>query len=106
MANYEKMYRPSLATSNPSNWHGGVWGISNYLVYRGLVNYGYSKEACVLAQKTIKLFESDYKKNQCLHEYYNPDTGKGIHDPGFLSWNMLVMNIIANEKRLPLVKEF
>ena len=41
-----------------SNWQGPIWGISNYMVFRGLTDYGFKKEARQLAEKTIALFES------------------------------------------------
>ena len=50
LSKLEKMY--SLAkTGNPSCWLGPIWGISNYMTFRGLVNYGYANEAKNLAQK-------------------------------------------------------
>ena len=43
LSRLEPMYnlRP---THNPSNWQGPVWGISNYMVWRGLVDYGMVRE--------------------------------------------------------------
>lgn len=94
LSRLEKMY--SLhATNNPSNWLGPVWGISNYLVFRGLVRYGFYTEARELAEKTIRLFAEDLGKEGALHEYYHPDTGEGMMTPGFLNWNGLVLQMIA-----------
>lgn len=83
------------ATNNPSNWRGPVWGISNYLVFSGLVKYGYDEDARILAEKTIRIFGRDYEVNGCLHEYYNPDTGEPIVTHDFQNWNFLVLNMIA-----------
>ena len=89
----EKMY--SLAkTGNPSCWLGPVWGVSNYLTYEGLKNYGYIKEANELAEKTINLFGKDICDCGEMHEYYNPDTGEGINHQGFQSWNLLAGKIV------------
>ena len=94
LSRLEKMY--SLhATNNPANWLGPVWGISNYLVFRGLVRYGFYTEAMELAEKTIRLFAGDLEKEGALHEYYHPDTGEGMMTPGFLNWNGLVLQMIA-----------
>jgi putative isomerase len=30
-----------------------------------------------------------------MHEYYHPDTGEGVHNLSFQSWNLLVNNMIA-----------
>ena len=94
LSKLEKMYNMN-ATHNPSNWQGPIWGISNYLVFRGLVNYGFNDEARELADKTVTLFGMDYEKEGALHEYYNPDTGEPIINKGFQNWNYLVLNMIA-----------
>lgn len=105
LSKLEKMYNMN-ATHNPSNWQGPIWGISNYLVFRGLVNYGFNDEARELANKTVTLFGMDYEKEGALHEYYNPDTGEPLINKGFQNWNYLVLNMIAwLENRTP-VTEF
>ena len=63
------------ASNNPSNWDGPVWGISNYMVFRGLVRYGFQAEARDMADKTVELFGRDFEKDDTLHDYYDPDTG-------------------------------
>jgi glycogen debranching enzyme len=93
LSKLEKMYSLK-ASSNPSNWLGPIWGISNYMTYRGLLKYGYNKEANELAYKTIMLFGNDFKKEGALHEYYDPDTGAPIMNKGFQNWNYLVLNMI------------
>lgn len=94
LSKYEKMYavKPS---NNPSCWLGPIWGVANYLVFRGLVLYGYQKEAALLAEKTLLLFENDLKTSGELHEYYDPETGAPIIHPGFQNWNLLALNMRA-----------
>lgn len=105
LSKLEKMYNMT-ASSNPSNWQGPIWGISNYLVFRGLVNYGFDDDARDLAQKTVALFGRDFAEEGALHEYYNPETGEPIMNKGFQNWNFLVLNMIAwLEGRTP-VTEF
>lgn len=58
----EKMYR-IVASNNPSCWLGPVWGISNYMTFRGLVEYGYLEEARELCERTITLFGRDVIRN-------------------------------------------
>lgn len=94
LSKMEKMYNLK-ASGNPSNWQGPIWGISNYLVWRGLVNYGFDKEAKEIAIKTITLFGKDLEENNTLHENYDPDTGKPILHPEFQNWNFLVLNMMA-----------
>jgi hypothetical protein len=105
LSKMEKMYNVQ-ASANPSNWRGPIWGISNYMVFRGLLKYGYNKEAKTLAEKTIKLFGKDFEENGALHEYYEPDTGEPILNKGFQNWNYLVTNMIAWLEGKPVIEEF
>ena len=101
----EKMFG-LIKSGNPSCWLGPVWGISNYLTWKGLVNYGFEAEAKELAIKTINLFGKDLEINGQLHEYYHPDTGAGLNNMGFQNWNYLVLNMIAWIESQPVVSEF
>lgn len=105
LSKMEKMY--SLRSSaNPSNWRGPIWGISNYMVFKGLEKYGFTKEANELAQKTINLFGKDFKKNGALHEYYEAETGVPMLNKGFQNWNYLVLNMVAWLEGKKAVEEF
>ncbi len=105
LSRLEKMYdlRPS---NNPSNWLGPVWGMSNYLVFRGLVKYGFDADARDLAEKTVRLFGLDLETSGALHEFYQPDTGEPIMTRGFQNWNFLVLNMIAWLEDRVVVAEF
>jgi putative isomerase len=105
LSKMEKMYG-LYASNNPSNWDGPIWGISNYMVFRGLVRYGFKEEADAMVNKTVALFGDDYVKNDALHEYYNPDTGEPIVNKGFQNWNYLVMNMLAWRQGQEVVEEF
>ena len=54
LAKDEKMFDLSV-TNNPSNWLGPIWGVANYVVFRGLLNYGFRKEAELMYKRTITL---------------------------------------------------
>ncbi len=86
------------ATNNPSNWLGPIWIIVNYVVFRGLLNYGYYDDAKQLYEKTLELLGTDLEKTGTLHEYYVPETGEPVMNGGFINWNMLVINM-GNELR-------
>lgn len=94
LSRLEKMY-DLRASNNPSNWLGPVWGITNYLVFRGLVRYGFDDDARQLAEQTVRLFGRDLETSGALHEFYHPDTGEPIMTRGFQNWNFLVLNMIA-----------
>lgn len=80
-------------SGNPSCWIGPVWGNANYMVCEGLLRYGYTDDARTLAEKTVKLFGKDVEKCGEFHEYYHPETGEGIRNQGFQSWNLLSYNL-------------
>ena len=105
LSKYEKMYAIKKS-GNPSCWLGPIWGISNYLVFRGLVKYGFNAEAKELAEKTQKLFESDLAACGDLHEYYDPESGEAIMNPGFQNWNLLCVNMQAWLNGESVVEEF
>jgi hypothetical protein len=105
LSKLEKMYSVR-ASNNPSNWLGPIWGISNYLTYRGLVKYGFDKQASELAGKTIRLFGRDLQSNGALHEYYEPDSGQPILNKGFQNWNYLVLNMIDWLSGKQVIEEF
>ncbi len=90
----EKMYQ-IVPSGNPSCWLGPIWGISNYMVFQGLVRYGYRKEAIALADKTIRMFGRDIEGCGEMHEYYDPETGEGVLNQGFQSWNLLCYDMIV-----------
>lgn len=94
LSKYEKMYTIA-ATGNPSCWLGPIWGISNFMVFLGLVKYGFDQEAHSLAERTVELFERDIRQCGQMHEYYHPETGQPVINPGFQNWNLLSINMIA-----------
>ena len=105
LSKMEKMYNVR-ASGNPSLWTGPIWGVSNYMVFRGLVQYGFEAEARELAEKTIRLFARDLERFGALHEYYLPESGEPVLNKGFQNWNYLVLNMAAWYEGRPVVTEF
>lgn len=105
LSKLEKMYSVK-ASGNPSSWLGPVWGVSNYLVFRGLVNYGYASHARDLVDKTVNLFGRDLARFGALHEYYLPDNGEPVLNRGFQNWNLLVLNMLAWRDGQDAISEF
>lgn len=105
LSKLEKMYNVR-GSGNPSLWTGPIWGVSNYLVWRGLVIYGFDAEARELADKTICLFARDLERFGALHEYYLPDSGEPVLNRGFQNWNYLVLNMAAWREGRPAIAEF
>ena len=105
LSKYEKMYVVKKS-GNPSCWLGPIWGIANYMVFRGLLQYGFTEEATLLAQRTVDMFENDLAQCGQLHEYYEPETAEPVHNIGFQSWNLLAVNMQDWLKGKPVITEF
>lgn len=93
LSNLETMYSLDFS-SNPSNWLGPVWIIVNYLVWKGLTEYGFTDAADDLAGKTIRLLIASLAKDGSLNEYYHPDTGAPLSHKGFMDWNLLALEMV------------
>ena len=94
LSKMEKMYA-IMKSGNPSCWLGPIWGVSNYMVFDGLCRYGYTEAANDLAEKTITLFGRDLEECGQLHEYYDPESGEGVNNPGFQNWNFLAVKMFS-----------
>lgn len=92
LAKDEKMFNLS-PTINPSNWLGPVWLVANYVVFRGLLRYGYPDDARCLCERSLALLGNDLAQSGMLHEYYDPFTGEPILNGGFINWNMLALTM-------------
>ncbi len=86
-----------------SNWQGPVWPIANYIAMHALLNYGFQKAAKVLAQRIVTLCLRDIDRTGGMHENYHADTGRALAAPHFVSWNLLVAQMMeqANTKMNP-----
>ena len=93
LSNRERMYGTGFS-SNPSNWLGPIWIISNYFAWKALSRYGYAREADELADKTIALLTASLKADGSLNEYYHPDTGAPLSHKGFMNWNLLALEML------------
>lgn len=85
----EPMYAPEVARGNPSNWLGPLWIIANYITWETLNAYGHRELAAEIANSVTDMLADDLEKSGCFHEYYSPETGRGVATPGFMSWNSL-----------------
>jgi hypothetical protein len=77
------------------NWRGSTWIPANYMIFHGLMKYGYDKEARELADKTLQLA---LDKNPVTREYYDSETGQGYGMNPFWGWSSLayVMTLDSN----------
>ncbi len=67
------------------NWMGTTWIPTNYMVFHGLLDYGYFEIGKQLAYKTFELVLSETE----TREYYNGETGCGQGLNPFWGWSTL-----------------
>lgn len=77
-----------------SNWQGPIWPIANYIYMHALIRYGFHDEATQLAQTISQLVLADIELTGGMHENYDAETGRPLAAPNFISWNILVRNMI------------
>jgi hypothetical protein len=68
------------------NWRGSSWIPADYMIFHGLIKYGYDKEARELADRTYKMVLG---KNPATREYYDSETGQGYGMNPFWGWSSL-----------------
>ena len=82
LTNPEKFWRkfgiPSLAAddsyyNDKGYWNGPVWVQWNYLIMRGLMDYGYENEAKELVDRVTTVMYERLTKDHNLWEFYSPD---------------------------------
>lgn len=76
---------PSVPLSSPffdavKYWQGPTWININWLIIKGLENYGFDEEAKALKHKTLELVGMS-----SMNEYFNPLNGNPVGAPNF-SW--------------------
>ena len=81
---------------NPFNyWRGPVWININWMLYNGLKQYGFSKDAELLRKALI-----DLVAEHGFHEYYNPLSGDGLGASDF-SWTAALLIDLLPGSRAP-----
>lgn len=73
---------PSLSAKDPyynakGYWNGPVWVEWDYLIMRGLIDYGYKSEAKELVKRVASGMTQVLKKDHNLWEFYSPDEAWG-----------------------------
>jgi putative isomerase len=82
-------YQGSL--NKECNWRGSTWAPTNYMIFQGLMRYGFVDEAKDLA---TRLFDMAVVKNPVLREYYNAETGEGLGQTRFWGFTSLYYGML------------
>jgi glycogen debranching enzyme len=76
---------------NPNGfWRGPTWIATNWFIYHGLLNYGFSDIANELKTTCVNLIEKSG-----FREQYHPETGEGYGAQEF-TWGTLVVDMENN----------
>jgi hypothetical protein len=79
-------------------WRGSAWVVSNYLMMRGLLAYGYPEPARELADKTVAVLVADLRKSGGMNECYDPETGAPAASDHFVSWDLLGERMVEDAR--------
>ena len=90
----EPLYNNANVLKPYSNWQGPIWPHANWMVMHALLHYGYADAALELAARITRLCLDDLARNGMMHENYDADTGAPLAAPDFISWNLLVAQMI------------
>jgi len=95
---------PSLSAADPyyndkGYWNGPVWVQWNYLIERGLLDYGYPKEAAELVDKVTEVMFDRLSKDHNLWEFYSPDTLWGGHHKTYF-WTGIINRMMKDVKTI------
>jgi len=77
-----------------SNWQGPIWPHANWMAMHALMRYGFREAALEVAVRVTRLCLADLEANRMMHENYHADTGAPLAAPDFISWNLLVAQMI------------
>jgi hypothetical protein len=109
LANPAKFWRnygaPTLAADDSyyhplGYWNGPVWVEWQYLIFRGLLNYGYLNEARQLAEKVFDNVIQQLKTNHWFWELYSPDAYQAGHHKAYI-WSALVARMLIDLEDYP-----
>ena len=95
---------PTLAADDPGyqplvtrccQWNGAVWLEWNYLVFRGLRDYGYDAEARDLGSRMVEAAATQLQRNHRFWESYSPDEVK-LGSPRNYIWNSILARVLID----------
>ena len=108
LTNPDKFWRkygiPTLAADdewyNPyvdycCKWNGPVWLLWNYMVYEGLRDYGYHKEANDIFEKVLKAVSVQLSVNHNYWESYSPDN-EILDSPSNYIWDAIMAKFLID----------
>ncbi|MGX5690375.1 amylo-alpha-1,6-glucosidase [Arcticibacter tournemirensis] len=94
---------PSLSAADPyydpkGYWNGPVWVQWDFLIMRGLLDYGYRAQAKELVDNVVKGMVQVLKKDHDLWEFYSPDHPWGGYHKTYIWAGIINRMMIETEK--------
>ncbi len=95
---------PTLAADDPyydgavwkcCQWNGAVWLLWDYMVFRGLLDYGYRAEAEELARRVMDAVVFQLKANHRFWESYSPDYTQ-LGSPKNYLWDAIIARMLID----------
>jgi hypothetical protein len=80
-------------------WNGPVWLLWDYMVFDGLVNYGYNDLAIQLADKMMLAVTMQLSKNHNFWESYSPDNTVLDCPPNYI-WDAIMAKVLIEKYKL------
>lgn len=93
---------PSLAANDPyynprGYWNGPVWIQWDYLIERGLLDYGYKKVAAQMVHRVMENMIGVLKSDHELWEFYDPDSIWGGYHRAYI-WAGIINRMMMDLK--------
>jgi hypothetical protein len=95
---------PTLAADDPRytpfvdgccRWNGPVWLLWDYMVFRGLLDYGYREQAEALAGKMVQAVRIQLENNHRFWESYSPDFTV-LECPSNYIWDSIISRLLID----------
>lgn len=95
---------PTLSAADPDyspfvdgccHWNGPVWLLWDYMVFRGLQNYGYTKLASRVKDKMMLAVTTQLKKNHRFWESYSADFPVQESPPNYI-WDSIMARVLID----------
>jgi len=88
---------PTLAYDDPEwvkqdYWKGHTWAPVNYLIWQGIRRYGTPEQKLQLAERSVRLFMTNWTERGTCNEAYMSSTGMGDRYPHY-TWGALLCQI-------------
>jgi len=94
----EPLYNNENVIKPYSNWQGPIWPHANWMAMHALIHYRYPQHALAVAERVTRLCLADLAANNMMHENYHAETGAPLAAPDFVSWNLLVAQMIEEAR--------